>query len=221
MKEAEVIQYLSTNPEFFVKNSELLESLTLPHPLHGRAVSLLEFQVELLRKSTAGYRREFERLVEVARENEAIMQKTRRLIIAGLACHSLDEFAVVIDDMVRDDFVASYHTLVLFDESLTTSIRTSSLDDAKTHLPKVVQMKKSACGAATSQELSYLFQGDSADIRSHAVLPLVCSKQDEKYTAGVLVLGATSEKTFSKEREVLFLDYISEFLSVLVQRLLA
>lgn len=219
MNEADVIQYLSNKPDFFVKNPELLESLTLPHPVHGNTISLLEYQVNLLRKSTVGYRQEFERLVEVARENEAIMQKTRRLILAGLKCATLDEFAVIVDDMVRDDFAASHHTFLLFGDNHGSSIRGCSTEDVSKYLTNASRMKKSACGTLSKKALAYLFQEEAASIRSHAVLPMIHLHGDKKYTAGLLVLGAESEKIFSKERETLFLEYTAELLSVLIQRL--
>ncbi|MGO3345269.1 MAG: DUF484 family protein [Marinomonas sp.] len=219
MNEAEVIKYLSHKPDFFVKNPELLESLTLPHPVHGRAISLLEYQVDLLKKSTADYRREFERLVNVARENEAIMQKTRRLILAGLECTTLDELAVVIDDMVRDDLAAAYHSLVLFGDNQGSAIRCCSTEDVSKYLASASRVKKSACGTLSKKALGYFFQDDVSEVRSHAVLPITYLYDNKKYTAGMLVLGATSEKVFSTEREILFLEYTAELLSVLIQRL--
>ncbi|REG83027.1 DUF484 family protein [Marinomonas pollencensis] len=219
MNEAEVIQYLSNKPDFFVKNPELLESLTLPHPVHGGVISLLEYQVSLLRKSTAEYRREFDRLIEVARENEAIMQKTRRFILAGLDCTSLDDFAVVVDDMVRDDFSASCHAFVLFGEGYDTAIRCCSDGDVAANLSSITKMKQSACGALAKKELVYLFQEDASKIKSHAVMPIISLRKGKKQVAGVLVLGAASKETFAKKKETLFLEHIAELLNVLIQRL--
>ncbi|MFI8621890.1 DUF484 family protein [Marinomonas sp. NPDC078689] len=219
MNEAEVIQYLSDKPDFFVKNPELLESLTLPHPVHGRVVSLLEYQVDLLRKSTSDYRREFDRLIDVARENEAIMQKTRRFILAGLECHTLDEFAVVIDDMVRDDFAASRHAFVLFGDAQDSAIRCCSAEEVVTHLATIPKMKQSACGGLSKKELAYLFQEDASDIQSHAVMPIMSIDKGKKHAIGVLVLGASSKNTFAKKKENLFLEHIAELLNVLIQRL--
>ena len=219
MNEAEVIQYLSSKPDFFVKNPELLESLTLPHPVHGGVISLLEYQVALLRKSTSDYRREFDRLIEVARENEAIMQKTRRFILSGLDCVSLDDFAVVVDDMVRDDFAASCHALVLFDDDYDCAIRRCSTDDLEAHLASIARMKQSACGVLSRKELVYLFQNDATNIKSHAVMPIMSLHEGEKHIIGVLALGAASKETFAKKKENLFLEHIAELLNVLIQRL--
>lgn len=220
MKEEDVVQYLSKSPDFFVKNPELLESLTLPHPVHGNVVSLLEYQVELLRKSTASYRREFERLVSVARQNEAIMQKTRRLILAGLECSTLDELAVVIDDMVRDEFEASHHTLLLFNENRGSSIRCCSDAERKEYLSGMPNLNISSCVLLGDTALRFLFPETYRLIRSTAILPILCLQEGKKVCIGVLVLGAQSSNTFTKEKETLFLQYIAELSSGIFQRLI-
>ena len=44
----EVASYLKANPEFFIKQEDLLADLSLPHK-SGKAISLLERQVTILR----------------------------------------------------------------------------------------------------------------------------------------------------------------------------
>ena len=220
MKEEEVIQFLSDSPDFFVKHTELLEALTLPHPASGKAISLLEYQVNQLRKSTASYRNEFERLVEVARENESTMKKSRRLVLASLACETLDDFAVVVDDMIRDDFDIPFHSLVLFDDYPDCSIRTHFLTEDDLVLPQTSGFAECYCGELPEGELDFLFAENAKKIQSIAVLPILSTRPDSAQNLGVLVLGADQVSAFHHDKGAMFLQYIADLLSAILTRLI-
>lgn len=220
MSEEEVIQYLSKTPDFFVRNTDLLESLTLPHPVNGKVVSLLEYQVHSLRKTTADYRAEFDRLIEVARENESTMQKSRRLVLAGLTCSSLDDLSVIIDDMVRDDFDVSHHTLVLYGEFPDSAVRSHVLVEDDVFLSHAAGFTDCFCGMLPANEMSFFFPEDASSIRSVAVLPLLSREGGEVRKCGILVLGSENKSAFDKEKGALFLQYIADLLSAILLRLL-
>lgn len=220
MSEEEVIQYLSNTPEFFIRNADLLESLTLPHPVNGKVISLLEYQVNLLRKSTADYRAQFERLVEVARENESTMQKSRRLVLAGLTCSSLDDLAVIIDDMVREDFDVSHHALILYGAFPDNAVRSYKLEEGKVSLSHTSGFTECFCGTLPDNEMNLLFPDGATSIRSVAVLPLLSRESGTIKECGVLVLGAESKSAFDKDKGALFLQYVADLLSAILLRLL-
>lgn len=219
MSEEEVIQYLASTPDFFVRNAEVLDDLTIPHPVNGRAISLLEYQVDHLRKSTAQYRSQFERLVEVARENESTMQKSRRLILAGLNCRSLDDLAVAVDDMVRDDFEVSFHTLLLFGDYADTALSALSLEEAEQQIPFTLKLTEGYCGILPATEMTYIFSGDAESIRSVAVLPLLSRAGGDLEKRGVLVLGSDKATTFDKDKGNFFLQHLADLLSAILLRL--
>jgi uncharacterized protein YigA (DUF484 family) len=183
-------------------------------------VSLLEYQVNLLRQSTADYKGQFERLVEVARENESTMQKSRRLVLAGLTCSSLDDLAVVVDDMVRDDFEISHHAFVLYGEFPDSGVRSHLLVDDDVFLSHAAGFVDCFCGVLPANEMRFLFSGDIDSIRSVAVLPLLSREGGEIKKCGVLVLGAKSESAFNKDKGAMFLQYIADLLSAILLRLL-
>lgn len=220
MSEEEVIQYLVNTPDFFTRHSDVLEQLILPHPVNGKVISLLEYQVDVLRKSTAGYRGQFDRLVDVARENESTMQKSRRLVLACLDCRSLDDFAVVISDMVRDEFNVSHHALILYGAQSNTAIRSHVLTKDDVSLSHSSGFVDCFCGVLPENEMRFLFSDDASSIRSVAVLPLLTKSGGEIEKNGVLVLGAESENAFSKEKGTMFLQYLSDLLSAILSRLL-
>jgi uncharacterized protein YigA (DUF484 family) len=220
MSEEEVIQYLLNTPDFFVRHADVLESLSLPHPVNGKVISLLEYQVDVLRNSTAGYRGQFERLVDVARENESTMQKSRRLVLAGLNCDSLDDFAVVISDMVREDFDISHHALILYGNHIDTAIRSHELTEDDISLSHASGFIDCFCGVLPENEMRFLFSDNASSIRSVAVLPLLSRSGGKIQKCGVLVLGAENENSFNKEKGTMFLQYLADLLSAILLRLL-
>lgn len=75
-----VAAYLSAHPEFFVDHDELIPDLRIPH-LQGGAVSLVERQVKLLRERNIEMRHRLSHLMDVARDNDRLFDKTRRLVL--------------------------------------------------------------------------------------------------------------------------------------------
>ncbi|GAB3478675.1 DUF484 family protein [Marinomonas epiphytica] len=220
MNEKDVVKYLSSHPDFFLKNSELLEGLTLPHPVSGNAISLLEYQVNLLRKSTASYRQEFERLVAVARENEATMKKSRRLVLSGLACDSVEDLAVVIDDMVQNEFNIPFHRFVLFGDFPDLSVRSHFLTEDDLIIPQVSGFTECFCGELPANEIAFLFEKEAEGIASTAVLPLILKRAGETKKLGVLVLASNRAEAFHQDKGALFLEYIADLVCALLSRLL-
>ncbi|TYL48625.1 DUF484 family protein [Marinomonas sp. IMCC 4694] len=220
MSEEEVIQYLSSTPDFFTRHADVLEGLTLPHPINAKVVSLLEYQVTILRQKNASYKAEFEHLVDVARENASTLQKSRRLVLAGLSCVSLEDFAVVIDDIVREDFAVPHHALILYSDKVESSVRTHQLVKEGDLLAHTVGFIDCFCGMLPANELDILFPQSGESIRSVAVLPLLSREGGEIKKRGVLVLGANAEATFGKSKGVLFLQYLADLLSAILLRLM-
>lgn len=220
MSEEEIVQYLSKTPDFFARHTDLLESMTLPHPVSGNVISLFEHQVNALRQSTSAYRSQFERLVEVARENELTMQKSRRLVLAGLTCTTVDDLAVVISDMVRDDFDASFHAFVVYDHGYDSAVRVHKRTENDDALSQVTQYDECYCGTLADTDKQFLFAENAASIRSVAVLPLLSRESGAVQKYGVLVLGAKAENAFNQEKGTLFLQYLADLLSAILLRLI-
>ncbi|MDX1432677.1 MAG: DUF484 family protein, partial [Gammaproteobacteria bacterium] len=70
-EEDAVVEYLRANPEFFSRHPGLLEQLSVPHSC-GEAVSLVEYQVSVLRDQIHDLRRRMQVLVANARDNEKL-----------------------------------------------------------------------------------------------------------------------------------------------------
>ena len=75
-----VLQYLTDHPHFFEEHASLLGEVKLSSPLTGRAVSLQERQMEVMRDKYKALELRMSNLMRLASENEAIANKFLSLI---------------------------------------------------------------------------------------------------------------------------------------------
>src|SRR3990167_1227658 len=99
----QVASYLHAHPEFFVDRDELLGEMRIPHQ-PGDAVSLVERQVRLLRERNIEMRHRLSQLMDVARDNDRLFDKTRRLVLDLLDASSLEEVVSCVEDSLRSEF---------------------------------------------------------------------------------------------------------------------
>ena len=83
IRDEQVAEYLRSNPDFFKQQPGLLADLTLPHE-SGNAISLVERQVSILRERNMDMRHRMSSLLDNARDNDRLFDKTKRLVLALL-----------------------------------------------------------------------------------------------------------------------------------------
>ncbi|HDK37837.1 MAG TPA: DUF484 family protein, partial [Thiolapillus brandeum] len=72
--ETQLCDYLLSHPDFFVRHRDLLHDLRIPHHTGG-AVSLLEHKIRMLEDKAESYRKQLQKLIAVARDNEHLNQR--------------------------------------------------------------------------------------------------------------------------------------------------
>lgn len=222
MKESEVVRFLEEHPDFFHEHLELLEKLSVPHPLNSaKTVSLIERQVHLLRTSTASYKQEFQRLVQAARENESIILRSKKIISAGMSCSTLDDFAILLDDVMRKDFMIESYALTLFSEQgLDTNIPVCSLAGLTPSLKDKMIRTDHYFDSLSTIELQSLFPNGVDNAKVFAIFPLLYRHQGIDHYLGVLALSSEDECRFQREKNTLSLEYFSDLLSSILIRLM-
>ncbi|MCH7816162.1 MAG: DUF484 family protein, partial [Proteobacteria bacterium] len=98
---ADVVSYLRNHPEFFIEQEDLLADLSLPHE-SGKAISLLERQVTILRERGIYAREKLNNLLENARNNDQLFDTTRNLVLALLRSKNVTEIAEVTQDQLSN-----------------------------------------------------------------------------------------------------------------------
>jgi len=97
-------RYLELTPDYFLRHPEVLAALALPHPEAGRAVSLVERQVRVLRDRNEQSMHQLQELIAFARDNDQLGERVQRFALAVIDSDSLDEVLDTAQDMLRQEF---------------------------------------------------------------------------------------------------------------------
>jgi len=220
--DAEVAEYLSKHPQFFNNHLDLLQILDIPHQ-SGDAVSLIERQLQVLRQSNRDAKSRFNKVLNVAKDNEQHFENTKGLTLelldfllnqlsAGEAFETLfalfekrfpaylaaDEFRFIILDFPES---AQHH----FSHP---RIKYISSEAFARDFQNLSRLQKTLCGNLLKDERSFLFDERAEKIASCAVAPL-------KYNqfSALLAIGNRDGEHFHKGLGTLFLDHIAEIVS--------
>ena len=91
LTEDQVTDYLCQNPDFLSDKPALLADMNLPHQPGSGTISLVERQVSVLRDRNMDMRHRLNKILENARTNDMLFEKTKRLILAMLNTRQLDD----------------------------------------------------------------------------------------------------------------------------------
>jgi uncharacterized protein len=206
-----VAAYLRLHPEFFIDHDELIPELRIPHQ-RGDTVSLVERQVKLLRERNIEMRHRLSQLMDVARDNDRLFDKTRRLVLDLLDASSLEEVVSCVEDSLRSEFQVPFVSLILFSDAPLPVGRSVSSAEAHQVIGGLLAGGKTICGVLREHELSFLFGSeDAAKVGSAAVVSITYQG-----VHGVLAIGSADPQHYKSSLGTLFLGYIAEVLGRVV-----
>ena len=203
-----VVAYLRAHPTFFSEHDELLIEQRIPHQ-RGDSVSLVERQLKLLRDRNIEMRHRLSQLMDVARDNDRLFDKTRRLVLDLLDAGTLEEVVSAVEDSLRHQFQVPFSSLILFSETPLAVGRSVSSAQAHEAIGSLLADGKTVCGVLRPHELGFLF-GDEAQtqIGSAAVVCL-----NHRGLHGVLAVGSPDPQHYRSSLGTLFLGYVAEVLA--------
>ncbi|MDQ7987808.1 DUF484 family protein [Pseudomonas sp. G34] len=207
-----VAAYLRLHPEFFIDHDELIPELRIPHQ-RGDTVSLVERQVKLLRERNIEMRQRLAHLMDVARDNDRLFDKTRRLVLDLMDASSLEEVVSCVEDSLRREFQVPFVGLILFSDTPLPVGRSVSSAEAHQAIGGLLAGGKTICGVLREHELNFLFGEAGADVGSAAVVGL-----SYQGLHGVLAIGSADAQHYKSSLGTLFLGYIAEVLSRVLPR---
>ena len=203
-----VAAYLRLHPEFFIDHDELIPELRIPHQ-RGDTVSLVERQVKLLRERNIEMRHRLSQLMDVARDNDRLFDKTRRLVLDLLDASSLEEVVSCVEDSLRREFQVPFVSLILFSDTPIPVGRSVSSAEAHQAIGGLLAGGKTICGVLREHELNFLFGNvDGAQVGSAAVVSI-----SHQGLHGVLAIGSADPQHYKSSLGTLFLGYIAEVLA--------
>lgn len=216
-EEAQIVDYLRSHPDFFLRHEDVLQDLRLPHP-SGRAISLVERQLHLFREQRDTLQKELVDLIGIARHNDRLFEKSKRLLMQLLEADGLSELSMVLDDSIRNDFGLDAVSLLLLDPVAEVPggvIHRVALEQAQALLGDLLEAPRAVCGALRAEQMQFLFPQQSRRILSVALIPL-----RGPGLLGVFAIGSVTHQYFDSSMGSLFLSYISDTLSRLLPPLL-
>ena len=215
----QVAQYLCDNPSFFEAHADMLASITVPHPHGGRAVSLVERQVDILRDKNKSLEMRLAELLRLGRENDAINDKLQRWTRELLRARSLQDVPALVTEGMLEEFAVPHVAMRLWrvDPSL------GGLACAQPVEPEVIALadsvKQPYCGPNADFKAATWLPGGGSETRSIALLPLRVGAAPESF--GLLVLGSPDPGRFQVGMGTAFLERIAEVASAALSRLAA
>jgi len=232
LDDEDVLRFLAGNPEFFVNNQDILPRLRIPHE-SGKAVSLIEKQVSVLRGKCGTLENSLRDLIAVARENESLHQRLHLLLQEIISTRSLDQIVTLTRNSLRENFNADDVRILLIASKpkaprKTASKTTGKSTTARTRKQKPVEGMQiiahddpsidlfdelfagtdTLCGLPSEEQLACFVGQDCASIASAALIPL-----QYKNRLGVVMLTSRDESRFASGKGVMFLNQLGQLLS--------
>lgn len=214
---ARVSAFLAENPDFSDQHPDILESLKLPHE-SGEAVSLIERQISVLRERNMEMRARLHNLLESARENDKLFEKTKRLVLSILEGQTLNAVVTALYDSLGADFKVEFYRLIFLGEQdriPASHARVVGLDEAQNAIGTLLRTNRAICGVLRQDELEFLFGSDAEAIGSVAAVPLC-----HGHVFGILAIGNRDPNRYRSSMGTLFLSYIAEVLNRVAPKLI-
>jgi uncharacterized protein YigA (DUF484 family) len=213
----DVARYLGEHPGFFERHTELLAALTLPHPHGGRAISLQERQVEVLRERHRLLELRLADLLRIAEENDAIGAKfqkwTRELL--------LTEDVLGLPDVVVGGLSTVFSVPQVAMRLWGLRPDCAGHDCARAVSEDVISlangMSQPFCGPNSDFQAATWLPDAGKDTRSIALLPL--RKGIDPRAFGLIVLGSADPERFRSGMGTAYLERIAEMASAGLSRL--
>jgi uncharacterized protein len=202
-----IAEYLLDHPHFFEEHAELLGRIRLTSPLMGRAISLQERQMEILREKIKVQEMHVAEMLRHAQENEDISNKFQAWTRALLLARNDNDLPQALISQLQTIFDVPQVTLRLWNidgrhEGQWFNMPAS--DETRTF---VDGLSKPFCGANKDIDAAGWLE-DPAAIKSLALLPLRVGAAPQAF--GLLVLGSADASRFTDDMGTDFLSRIAE-----------
>jgi uncharacterized protein YigA (DUF484 family) len=213
LEAAAIAAYLEAHPDFFIEHEELLPAMRIPHQ-RGDTISLVERQMSILRDRNIELRHRLSHLMDVARDNDRLFDKTRRLILALMDATSLEDVVISVEDSLRQDFQVPFVSLILLGDDPMSVGRWVTHADAQTAIGGLLSEDKSVSGSLREHELDFLFgEEQRKQIGSTAVVAI-----SHQGIHGILAIASRDPQHYKSAVGTLFLSYIAEVMGRVLPR---
>ncbi len=213
----EVVAFLKAQPDFLEHHPGVLQHISLPVQHAGKAVSLHERQMQVLRDKLKAVEQKVVEMGRAAAENHAIVQKMQVWHRDLLKEKELDRLPRLVTQGLGQLFSIPHVTLLLWSQLNTTIDPQFILTPADEQKSWIDQSKTVYCGPTHNLKLEPWLGADHA-VRSIVIIPLRVGVSPD--TFGVLMLGSPDAGRYTADMGQDFLVSIQESASACLSRLL-
>lgn len=214
LTDGDVADYLRAHPDFFERCPDALRDLDL-HQQAGRAVvSLAERQVAMLRGRNEELRAQIKEIVDVARDNQALVEKIHWLAISLMAEVDAERRVRLLRTRLLEDFGVERAVLILFAAPCAVPAHDRFLkvvDPRDAGLKSFASFRKSdqpLCVRLRPAQKRFAFGDKEEDIHSAALIPLGSHAEH-----GFIVIGSRDPDHFHPGKRADYLRRLGEVVS--------
>ena len=204
ISDSEVIKFLSDNPDFFLKNPDTLEKLEIKHET-GEAVSLIEKQVEIIKKKNLLNKSKLSEFLVNAEYNQQLFIKVQKLVLKILNEKNIEKLSELTETFFEKELGTEICKIYFFTQEEIFELSNERIitpEIATSIFSEVFNSGNIALGGI-DKELSSMVFGSKANVEEGAICKFHCEK-----IAGTLALGSSSKGKFAKDSETLFLEFL-------------
>ncbi len=206
-----VLKYLREHSDLLVRFPELLLELEVPHRC-GKAVSLVEYQLSVIKDQNRSVKRRLRELIDNARSNQKLVQRLLQLSVSFYECERVGDVISTVYQALGDDFDIDVAAMRLFGKSPCehgVSPEFICMDEhVRALFSHVLKAGGPICGRLQSAQLEFLFGPRRVEIGSSALLPL--GRQGD---LGLLAMGSKDPQRFHPAQSTDFLRHVAELLT--------
>ena len=208
-----VREYLKNHDDFLQRYPDMLDFLHVSHA-SGSAVSLVEKQVSVMRERNTELRQRLKALTNNAKDNDALFEQTRALVLKLLDASSIDAIYSSFIASMSSDFNVEHASMILYtDNESTKGCRTVSHETVKREIGSLFRGHKAICGTLRTEELKFLFP-EGNGVGSAAIMPL-----GEVEQLGLIAVGSSDANRYTSKTGTLFLAHIADVIVKLIPNL--
>lgn len=214
MDHLEVAHYLADNPHFFEEHAELLGTIKLTSPLLGKAVSLQERQIEVMREKYRHLELRLAQLLRIGQENDTAFDKFKSWTNALLLARNDVDLPHILVTQLQTIFNVPQVSLRLWQVAPEYSHTWFAAPTSETIRLFASGLTQPFCGKNDDFEGATWLEGNIASL---AMLPLHANDK----AVGLLVLGSPDETRFTSDMATDFLSQLALTTSAALTCLLA
>ena len=208
-----VREYLKSHDDFLQRYPDMLDFLHVSHA-SGSAVSLVEKQVSVMRERSTELRQRLKALSANAKDNDALFEKTRTLVLKLLDAHSVEALYSTFITSMAADFNVEHASMILYAKNDNTEgCRTASHESVKKEIGSLFRGHKAICSTLRKEELIFLFS-EGKGVGSAAIMPLGSTEQ-----LGLIAVGSSDANRYNSKMGTLFLSHIADVIVKLLPNL--